>query len=69
MEAKLIKFFIFIEKYFPNNVTFVTYCEYLNTITGREIVNEFLMSTGYLPGAHSHEYPVYERIKQIKQTK
>lgn len=34
MEAKLIKFFIFIEKYFPNNVTFMTYCEYLNTITG-----------------------------------
>jgi len=34
--------------------------------TGGEIVNEFLMSTGYLPGAHSAECPVYERIKQIK---
>jgi DNA-3-methyladenine glycosylase I len=34
--------------------------------TGGEIVNEFLMSTGYLPGAHSPECPVYERIKQIK---
>ena len=37
--------------------------------TGGEIVNEFLMSTGYLPGAHSPECPVYERIKLIKQKK
>jgi DNA-3-methyladenine glycosylase I len=35
--------------------------------TGAEIVNEFLMSTGYLPGAHSPECPVYEQIKLIKQ--
>jgi DNA-3-methyladenine glycosylase I len=37
--------------------------------TGGEIVNEFLMSTGYLPGAHSPECPVYERIKLLKQKK
>jgi DNA-3-methyladenine glycosylase I len=37
--------------------------------TGGEIVNEFLMSTGYLPGAHSTLCPVYETIKQIKQIK
>jgi DNA-3-methyladenine glycosylase I len=37
--------------------------------TGGEIVNEFLMSTGYLPGAHSPQCPVYERIKSIKQYK
>jgi DNA-3-methyladenine glycosylase I len=36
--------------------------------TGGEIVNEFLMSTGYLPGAHSRECPVYERIEQIKSS-
>jgi len=35
--------------------------------TGGEIVNEFLMSTGYLTGAHSPQCPVYERIKSIKQ--
>jgi len=35
--------------------------------TGGEIVNEFLMSTGYLPGAHSPECPVYDRIKLLKQ--
>lgn len=29
---------------------------------GREIVNEFLMSTGYLPGAHVESCPVYQRI-------
>jgi DNA-3-methyladenine glycosylase I len=35
--------------------------------TGGEIVNEFLMSTGYLPGAHSPECPVYKRIKILKE--
>jgi DNA-3-methyladenine glycosylase I len=35
--------------------------------TGGEIVNEFLMSTGYLPGAHSPECPVYKRIKLLKK--
>jgi DNA-3-methyladenine glycosylase I len=35
--------------------------------TGGEIVNEFLMSTGYLPGAHSPECPVYKRIKLLKE--
>lgn len=30
--------------------------------TGPEIVNEFLMSTGYLPGAHRDDCPVQERI-------
>ncbi len=28
--------------------------------TGGEIVNEFLMSTGYLPGAHERDCPVFE---------
>ncbi|MBA4166837.1 MAG: DNA-3-methyladenine glycosylase I [Chitinophagaceae bacterium] len=30
--------------------------------TGGEIVNEFLMSTGYLKGAHSSDCPVYKKI-------
>ena len=29
--------------------------------TGGEIVNEFLMSTGWLPGAHDPDCPVYTR--------
>lgn len=29
---------------------------------GSEIVNEFLMCIGYLPGAHRHDCPVFERI-------
>ena len=37
--------------------------------TGGEIVNEFLMSTGYLPGAHSPDCPVYEKIRKIKEQK
>lgn len=30
--------------------------------TGGEIVNEFMMSTGYLPGAHNPDCPVYRQI-------
>ena len=30
--------------------------------TGGEIVNEFLMSTGFLPGAHDEACPVFQRI-------
>jgi DNA-3-methyladenine glycosylase I len=37
--------------------------------TGGEIVNEFLMSTGYLPGAHSPDCPVYEKIQRIRERK
>lgn len=34
--------------------------------TGGEIVNEFLMSTGYLPGAHVETCPVYTKIIRSK---
>jgi DNA-3-methyladenine glycosylase I len=34
--------------------------------TGGEIVNEFLMSTGYLPGAHASTCPIYEKIEKLK---
>jgi len=34
--------------------------------TGGEIVNEFLMSTAYLPGAHSTDCPVFMKIKSIR---
>lgn len=37
--------------------------------TGGEIVNEFLMSTGYLPGAHSPECPIFKKIESIKSKK
>jgi DNA-3-methyladenine glycosylase I len=33
--------------------------------TGGEIVNEFLVSTGYLPGAHREECPVFARIAAL----
>jgi DNA-3-methyladenine glycosylase I len=33
--------------------------------TGREIVNEFLVSTGYLPGAHDKKCPVYWQIEKL----
>jgi DNA-3-methyladenine glycosylase I len=31
--------------------------------TGGEIVNEFLLSTGYLEGAHETDCPIYNIIK------
>ncbi|HEY6051933.1 MAG TPA: DNA-3-methyladenine glycosylase I [Thermoanaerobaculia bacterium] len=34
--------------------------------TGGEIVGEFLMSTGYLPGAHREGCPVLPRIRRAK---
>lgn len=32
--------------------------------TGGEIVNEFLMSTGYLPGAHTEDCPIFKQVKK-----
>lgn len=34
--------------------------------TGGEIVNEFLMSIGYLPGAHTADCPVYKKVLKAK---
>ena len=34
--------------------------------TGGEIVNEFLVSTGYLPGAHVESCPIYSRIRKLR---
>lgn len=33
---------------------------------GGEIVNEFLMSTGYLSGAHDKDCPIFEKITTVK---
>jgi DNA-3-methyladenine glycosylase I len=33
--------------------------------TGGEIVNEFLVSSGYLPGAHDTDCPVYRQIAEL----
>jgi DNA-3-methyladenine glycosylase I len=34
--------------------------------TGGEITGEFLLSTGYLPGAHEESCPVYRKIAKLK---
>lgn len=34
--------------------------------TGGEIVNEFLMSTGYLPGAHTADCPLHKKVAKLK---
>lgn len=33
--------------------------------TGGEIVNEFLMSTGYLRGAHTEDCPIYPQVARL----
>ena len=33
--------------------------------TGGEITNEFLMSTGYLPGAHEEGCSIFEKLKEL----
>ena len=33
---------------------------------GGEIVGEFLMSTGYLPGAHDEDCPVFSQVAKLK---
>jgi len=34
--------------------------------TGGEIVNEFLVSAGYLPGAHDEDCPIYKKVLKEK---
>ncbi|HEY9527244.1 MAG TPA: DNA-3-methyladenine glycosylase I, partial [Anaerolineales bacterium] len=34
--------------------------------TGGEIVNEFLMSTGYLAGAHDQSCPIYRKVASLR---
>ncbi len=34
--------------------------------TGGEIVNEFLMSTGYFAGAHIESCPIYKKLMKTK---
>jgi len=34
--------------------------------TGGEIVNEFLVSTGYLPGAHAEDCKIYKKVLKAK---
>lgn len=34
--------------------------------TGGEIVRSFLLSTGYLPGAHNEDCPVYQRVVALR---
>jgi DNA-3-methyladenine glycosylase I len=36
------------------------------TFTGGEITGEFLLSIGYLPGAHQKSCPAYRQIVRLK---
>lgn len=52
-----------LDAHHPNGLpTWVKIFKQTFRFTGGEIVNEFLMSTGYLPGAHQPWCPVSEKI-------
>ena len=48
------------------NDAWVTLFKQTFRFTGGEITKEFLMSTGYLPGAHQEICPVYKKIAKQK---
>lgn len=53
-----------LDAHFPqDHSTWVKLFKRTFRFTGGEITGEFLMSTGYLPGAHHHECPVYEKTR------
>ena len=51
--------------HWPGKAEWVALFKKTFRFTGGEIVGEFLMSTGYLPGAHRDTCPVYRRIVAV----
>lgn len=56
----------------------MTYCEYIKTISGDQLQLHkeyhdnhygFPLRSDYLPGAHSRDCPIYEKIRNIKNRK
>lgn len=57
----------FLDQHHPQDLT--AWCKLFKRtflFTGGEIVNEFLVSTGYLPGAHDPDCPVYHQINDLR---
>ena len=53
----------FLDYYHPNKKSdWIKLFKKTFVFTGKEIVNEFLMSLGYLPGAHHPRCPVYKKV-------
>lgn len=56
-------FKIWLDKHYPQTKPeWVKLFKQTFRFTGGEIVNEFLLSTGYLPGAHIKTCPVYKKV-------
>ena len=51
---------------FRTRAEWVTLFKQTFRFTGGEIVGEFLVSTGYLPGAHRESCPAYRRILRLR---
>jgi DNA-3-methyladenine glycosylase I len=67
LRAEFCSFKGWLEAYHPLNLEeWTKLFKKTFVFTGGEIVKEFLLSTGYLPGAHDYECPVYEQIAKKK---
>ena len=56
-------FKIWLDQHHPKNSTeWTELFKKTFRFTGGEIVNEFLLSTGYLPGAHQEDCAIYKKI-------
>lgn len=56
-------FKVWLDHHFPlTRAEWVKLFKQTFTFTGGEITNEFLLSTGYLPGAHERHCPIYTHI-------
>lgn len=55
-----------LDSHYPRNLEeWVKLFKQTFVFTGGEIVGEFMVSTGYLPGAHDPDCPAYKRIAKL----
>lgn len=63
MQKEFGSFKIWLDQHHPKNRTeWTALFKKTFRFTGGEIVNEFLLSTGYLPGAHQEDCAIYKKI-------
>jgi len=63
---QLQKEFISFEKYPKTREEWTKLFKQTFRFTGGEIVNEFLMSAGFLPNAHEESCPIYKKVLKAK---
>jgi len=51
---------------YPSRIYCVQVLKKTFVFTGGKIVNEFLVSTGYLAGAHDKDCPIYKKVASLR---